>query len=85
MLPVSQTVEVKREQGSLGTTTPQMCCSAQENSAMMILMLAAAMTIAMLIATVFGLHQEAQRVRQSARSASMNRFGLQRRQNYIYR
>ncbi|MFE0015574.1 hypothetical protein ACFWXH_12065 [Mesorhizobium sp. NPDC059054] len=30
---------------------------------MMILMLATAMTVAMLIATVFGLHQEAERVR----------------------
>ena len=36
---------------------------------MMIFMLAAAMTLAMLIATAFALHQEAQRVRlrQSAR------------------
>ncbi len=34
---------------------------------MMIFMLAAAMTIAMLIATVFGLHQEAERVRLNTR------------------
>ena len=32
---------------------------------MLIFMLAAAMTVAMLIATVFGLHQEADRVRAS--------------------
>jgi hypothetical protein len=33
---------------------------------MLIYMLATAMTVAMLIATVFGLHQEAQRVRVKA-------------------
>lgn len=42
---------------------------------MMILMLAAAMTIAMLIATVFGLHQEAQYVKQTVKRDRMNRFG----------
>jgi hypothetical protein len=35
----------------------------QENAAMMIYMLAAAMTIAMLIATAFGLQQEAEQMR----------------------
>ena len=39
----------------------------QENSAMMIFMLAAAMTVTMLIATVFGLHQEAERSASTAR------------------
>ena len=44
---------------------------------MMILMLAAAMTLAMLIATVFGLHQEAQQVRLETQreNARRNRFG----------
>ena len=44
---------------------------------MMILMLAAAMTLAMLIATVFGLHQEAQQVRLEPQreNARRNRFG----------
>ncbi len=42
---------------------------------MLIYMLAAAMTIAMLIATAFGLHQEAQRVRVQERNARSNRFG----------
>ncbi len=41
---------------------------------MMILMLATAMTIAMLIATVFGLHQEAQQVRQTIKRDRSNRF-----------
>ena len=35
---------------------------------MMIYMLAAAMTVAMLIATAFGLHQEAERMRLQART-----------------
>lgn len=56
----------------------------QENIAMMILMLAAAMTIAMLIATVFGLHQEAQRVKQPVKSDRRNRFGPDFRQPYRY-
>ena len=44
---------------------------------MMILMLAAAMTLAMLIATVFSLHQEAQQVRLETRreKANRSRFG----------
>lgn len=41
---------------------------------MMIFMLAAAMTVAMLIATVFGLHQEAERVRLDVRDRR-HRFG----------
>jgi hypothetical protein len=41
---------------------------------MMIFMLAATMTLAMLIATVFGLHQEAQRVKVEARQADRRRY-----------
>jgi hypothetical protein len=41
---------------------------AQENRTMMIFMLAAAMTVAMLIATAFGIHYEAQRVRMDDRN-----------------
>jgi hypothetical protein len=41
-------------------------------------MLAAAMTIAMLIATVVGLHQESQRISQEARIRSSDRFGTRR-------
>ena len=37
---------------------------------MMIFMLATAMTVAMLIATVFGLHQEAERVRFERQAAT---------------
>lgn len=43
---------------------------------MMIFMLAAAMTVAMLIATVFGLHQEAERVKLHTRR--VDRFGPRR-------
>jgi hypothetical protein len=43
---------------------------------MLIIMLAAAMTIAMLIATAFGLHQEAERVRAENRRNRTNRFGF---------
>ncbi|WP_268932158.1 hypothetical protein [Neoaquamicrobium microcysteis] len=43
---------------------------------MMIFMLAAAMTLAMLIATAFGLHNEAQAVKLEARRRSVrNRIG----------
>ncbi|RWC49472.1 MAG: hypothetical protein EOS55_07405 [Mesorhizobium sp.] len=42
---------------------------------MLIYMLATAMTIAMLIATVFGLHQEAQRVRIKASIKRFEGFG----------
>lgn len=42
---------------------------------MLITMLAAAMTITMLIATVFGLHQEAERVRVEERRRKLGRFG----------
>ena len=41
---------------------------------MMIFMLAAAMTVAMLIATAFGLHQEAERVR--VRTKRFEGFGV---------
>ena len=42
---------------------------------MLIYMLATAMTVAMLIATVFGLHQEAQRVRVRATTKRFEGFG----------
>lgn len=41
---------------------------------MIIIMLAATMTLAMLIATAFGLHQEAQRVRVESRQHKINRY-----------
>ena len=41
---------------------------------MLIYMLATAMTVAMLIATVFGLHQEAQRVRVKANTKRFEGF-----------
>lgn len=43
---------------------------------MIILMLAAAMTIAMLIATAFGLQEEHRRRHQEERAKSVRRFGL---------
>lgn len=43
---------------------------------MMIFMLATAMTIAMLIATVFGMHQEAQRLKYEPKR--IDRFGHRR-------
>lgn len=42
---------------------------------MMITVLAAAMTVLMLIATVIGLHQEAERVRLDKRDEGRRRFG----------
>ncbi|MER9974935.1 hypothetical protein [Mesorhizobium sp. M0085] len=45
---------------------------------MLIYMLATAMTVAMLIATVFGLHQEAQRVRAKANAKRFEGFGNRR-------
>jgi hypothetical protein len=48
----------------------------QGDRAMIILMLAAAMTIAMLIATAFGIHEESRRVQQEQRIRSARRFGL---------
>lgn len=42
---------------------------------MLIFMLAAAMTLAMLIATAFGVHQEAQKVRFDDRRERFSRFG----------
>lgn len=42
---------------------------------MLIFMLAAAMTLAMLIATAFGVHQEAQKVRFDDRKDRFTRFG----------
>jgi hypothetical protein len=43
---------------------------------MIIYMLAAAMTVAMLIATVFGLHQETERVKLRARATRTRGFGI---------
>nr|WP_295467260.1 hypothetical protein [Mesorhizobium sp.] len=43
---------------------------------MIILMLAAAMTIAMLIATAFGFHEESRRARQEQKIRSTRPFGL---------
>ena len=48
----------------------------QETIAMMIYMLAAAMTIAMLIATAFGLHQESERMRFQQKRIRARGFGL---------
>jgi hypothetical protein len=48
----------------------------QEKQTMMIFMLAAAMTVAMLIATVFGMHQEAQRLKYEPKR--IDRFGHRR-------
>ncbi|HHZ09900.1 MAG TPA: hypothetical protein GX405_14095 [Rhizobiales bacterium] len=42
---------------------------------MLIFMLAAAMTLAMLIATAFGMHHEAQKVRFDDRKDHFTRFG----------
>ncbi|MEQ1953477.1 hypothetical protein [Mesorhizobium sp. CN2-181] len=42
---------------------------------MMITMLAAAMTLAMLIATVFGLHDEAERIKVENREKQNRGFG----------
>ncbi|MBU2532567.1 MAG: hypothetical protein KKB37_07490 [Alphaproteobacteria bacterium] len=46
---------------------------------MLITMLAAAMTIAMLIATAFGFYEEAQRARQDVRVTRRNPFANMRR------
>lgn len=46
---------------------------------MIIFMLAAAMTIAMLIATVFGLHEESQRVKEKVRDGASRGFGSRSR------
>ena len=50
---------------------------------MMIYMLAAAMTVAMLIATAFGLHQETERMRlkEKRSDAARLRFPLRRRRS----
>lgn len=45
---------------------------------MIIVTLAAAMTVAMLIATALGLHQEAQRVKLESRDNRFDRFGQRR-------
>ena len=42
---------------------------------MIIYMLAAAMTVAMLIATAFALHQETERMRLNEKRALLGRFG----------
>jgi hypothetical protein len=45
---------------------------------MMIYMLATAMTVAMLIATAFGLHQEAERVRVRTTNKRFEGFGIRK-------
>ncbi|PAP93242.1 MAG: hypothetical protein EOS23_19715 [Mesorhizobium sp.] len=45
---------------------------------MLIYMLATAMTVAMLIATVFGLHQEADRVRAKSNAKRFGGFGIRK-------
>ena len=45
---------------------------------MMIYMLAIAMTLAMLIATAFGLHQEAERMKMKEQRVSTRGFGIRR-------
>jgi hypothetical protein len=55
---------------------PGLRYSAKGDNAMMIFMLAAAMTLAMLIATAFGLHQESQRVRLRQRARDKNPYRL---------
>ena len=45
---------------------------------MLIYMLATAMTVAMLIATAFGLHQEAQRVRARVNTKRFEGFGVRK-------
>lgn len=45
---------------------------------MIILMLAAAMMIAMLIATAFGLHEESNRIREEAKIRKTMPFGSRR-------
>jgi hypothetical protein len=43
---------------------------------MMIIMLAMSMTVAMLIATAFGLHQEAEKVRHTEKNRTYSNFGI---------
>jgi len=51
-----------------------------ETTIMLIYMLATAMTVLMLIATAFGMHQEAQRVRLERSKHRYDGFGAFRRQ-----
>mgnify|MGYP001454449413 CR=1 FL=1 len=53
---------------------PAHVVSSKETNAMMITMLAAAMTLAMLIATAFSLHQEAQRNKARQRERVRNPY-----------
>lgn len=48
--------------------------AAKEMTTMLIIVLAAAMTLAMLIATAFGLHQEAERARVKSRDRQIGRL-----------
>lgn len=50
----------------------------KETTAMIILMLAAAMMIAMLVATAFGIHEESNRLRQEAKIKATTPFGRRR-------
>jgi hypothetical protein len=70
-LNLSRTIRMKPK--------PQSRVQVTGDTIMIIYMLAAAMTIAMLIATVFGLHQEAERNRSQRRSAG---FPLRPRNPY---
>jgi hypothetical protein len=58
------------------TKSADVRCKDQENAAMLIFMLAAAMTVVMLIATLFGLYEEAQR--QEYEPKRIDRFGFRR-------
>lgn len=51
----------------------------QENAVMMIYMLATAMTLVMLIATLFGLREEAERIKVENNSRRDQGFGAGRR------
>ena len=51
---------------------------AKETDAMMIYMLAIAMTLAMLIATAFGLRQETERLKMKEQRVERRGFGMRR-------
>ena len=55
---------------------PEDARRSKENKAMMIYILAAAMTVAMLIATAFGMHQEALRLKYQENRNRTKSFGM---------
>jgi hypothetical protein len=61
--------------GGTQPNPPATVLRAQEYTTMLIFMLAAAMTVTMLIATVFGLHQEAERLRFDHKRDNLTPFG----------